>query len=531
MDTLEGQYGDQDSVPSVSTNGHKSDIADMGDFSDEEEEQWEEVEPSKNVQTDVRTECVVNDHMSFLSTIGHNSDIADMGDFSDEENEQWDEVETSEDVQTEVRTGGVDNNASNSCARSGLPQKPTVVIPHYMEIHDEDYWTNFRFQAKQAFKLDNVALAASDFPIAVKELVVKSRVTMQDINDRAERQYEEEEEWEAAGETVKPSFFYNDTDRLEDFSIPISNWCRKGSPIVDEEPTKTVFGPVTGPEERRNRYKIADIGDYFRDPDARARFELSQAKSAIIMGYTFTGDDGATGMGENMTGDTVAEENEYIRVSMISVDEHRTVQSDFKHDSLGIRDCALPECATRPMLAAYEDSTLCVRESLPSMTTSCFGLCGLTNQFHHADFEWCVKCVNRLLWGFIVSCVVSIVERGIDVFITGCDVLVSIGARLDGLITPGDAMRLCLWRTEDFKDMLHIVMCDYWTGLIRLDIPWGEDNRPVRATRAAVDTGSIRAGGGGGGSDVGTARFGAMIGWTYARWTAVRLGRTSGSSI
>ena len=50
-------------------------------FRDEEEGQWEEVEPSKDVQTDVRTECVVNDHMSFLSTIGHNSDIADMGDF------------------------------------------------------------------------------------------------------------------------------------------------------------------------------------------------------------------------------------------------------------------------------------------------------------------------------------------------------------------------------------------------------------------------------------------------------------------
>ena len=492
MDTLEGQYGDQDSVPSVSTNGHKSDIADMGDFSDEEEGQWEEVEPPKVVHTNVRTEFVVNDHMSFLSTIGHNSDIADMGDFSDEDNEHWDEVETSEDIQTEVRTGGVD---SNSCARSELAQKPTVAIPHCMEIHDEEYWTNFRFQAKQAFKLDNVALAASDFPIAVKELVVKSRVTMEDINDRAERQYEEEEEWKMAGKTVKPSFFYNDTDRLEDFSIPVSDWCRKGSPIVDEEPTKTVFGPVTGSEERRNRYKIADSGDNFRDPDARARSELSQAKSAIAMGYTFNGDDGAIGIGGNMTGDAVAGDNEYIRVSMISVDEHRTVQSDFEHDSLGIRDCALPECGTQPMLAAYEDLTVCVRESLPSVTTSCFGLCGLTNQFHHADFEWCVECVKRLLWGFIVSCVVSIVRRGIDVFITGCDVLVSNGARLDGLITPGDAMRLCLWRTEDFKDMLHFVMCDHWTGLIRLDIPWGEDNRPVWATRAAVDTGLIRAGG------------------------------------
>ena len=89
------------------------------------------------------------------------------------------------------------------------------------------------------------------------------------------------------------------------------------------------------------------------------------------------------------------------------------------------------------------------------MTTSCFGLCGSTNQFHNTDFEWCVECVNRLLWGFLVSCVVSIVGRdrsvGIDVFIKGCDVLVSIGALLDGLITPCDAMRPCLWRAKDFK--------------------------------------------------------------------------------
>ena len=33
--------------------------------------------------------------------------------------------------------------------------------------------------------------------------------------------------------------------------------------------------------------------------------------------------------------------------------------------------------------------------------------------FDNPDFEWCVKCVNRLLWGFIVSCVVSIVGRDI----------------------------------------------------------------------------------------------------------------------
>ena len=178
---------------------------------------------------------------------------------------------------------------------------------------------------------------------------------------------------------------------------------------------------------------------------------------------------------------------------MISVDEHRTVQSDIILHSVGIRDCASPKYVKRPIVVENEDLTRCVIESLPNMTTSCFGVCGVTNQFHNTGFGWCVECVNRLLWGFIVSCVVSIVGRDIDVFITACDVLVGIGAKLDDLITQCDAMRLSSWRTKDFKETLNNVMCVYRTGLIRLDIPWGEDNRPVRATRASVDTGSIRA--------------------------------------
>ena len=129
-----------------------------------------------------------HDSMSSLSTNGHNSDIADMGDFSDAEDEQWEEVEPS--VRTSVCTSS--NDASSSSERSELPKTPTVVTPHDMEIHDEDYWTNFRLLAKQAFKLDNVELAASDYPVAVKELVVRSRVTIQDINDRADRWFAEQ---------------------------------------------------------------------------------------------------------------------------------------------------------------------------------------------------------------------------------------------------------------------------------------------------------------------------------------------------
>ena len=136
----------------------------------------------------------------------------------------------------------------------------------------------------------------------------------------------------------------------------------------------------------------------------------------------------------------------------------------------------IPECETQPILVAYGDSALCNKESLQIMTKYCFGLCGSTNQFHSTDFEWCVECVNRLIWGFLVSCVVSIVRRnrsvGMDVFIKGSDVLVSIGVLLDGLITPCDAMRACLWRTEDSKDTLNNVMLGNWAKMIRHDIPW-----------------------------------------------------------
>ena len=98
-----------------------------------------------------------------------------------------------------------------------------------------------------------------------------------------------------------------------------------------------------------------------------------------------------------------------------------------------------------------------------------------------------------------------------------------------GLVILCDAMRECLWRLKDINDTLNNVMMGNRARMISHDIPWGEDNGQVRATRASVDISPIRVRGGG--SDVCAARFRALIGWTYDRWTAARLGRTSGSSI
>ena len=123
--------------------------------------------------------------------------------------------------------------------------------------------------------------------------------------------------------------------------------------------------------------------DVSSEPDARAKFELSPTKHVVeldnIRVNCITNDD-VTVIRANVAGDSDAHEDEYIRVSMISVDETRRGTSEHIHKSLGIRDCVITECEAQPTLFAYRDSALCNKESLQIMTKYCFGVCGSTNQ-------------------------------------------------------------------------------------------------------------------------------------------------------
>ena len=120
-----------------------------------------------------------DDSMSDLSSNGRNSDIAAMSDFSEEEDEAWEEVGPCGDEQPNIQTNCVGEDTNDSGEHSVLPATPTAVTHNVMEEHDEEYWTNFRLLAKQAFQLDDVKLAASSYPDAVKELVVRSRLTIE----------------------------------------------------------------------------------------------------------------------------------------------------------------------------------------------------------------------------------------------------------------------------------------------------------------------------------------------------------------
>ena len=124
--------------------------------------------------------CGENDSMSYSSTDSHNFDIAAMSDFSDEEDGPQGEVRPH--VRTECVSDDSIKKESNSCDRS-VPDMPTKGAgSNSLDANDKEYWTKFRLLTRQAFLLDDLKLAESDYPDAVKELVLKSRLTIMEIN-------------------------------------------------------------------------------------------------------------------------------------------------------------------------------------------------------------------------------------------------------------------------------------------------------------------------------------------------------------
>ena len=424
-----------------------------------------------------------HDSMSDLSSNGRNSDIAAMSDFSEEEDDAWEEVGPCGDAQSNIQTNCVGEDTIDSDEDSVLPATPTAVTHNVMEQHDEDYWTNFRLLAKQAFQLDDVKLAASSYPDAVKELVVRSRLKIENYPS-----------------TDDDSGSDSDSDTSY-YECPLKVEYKDGWQYntYTDGPEKKYYTNKAVGHDLTLEMEIEDKMDVCSEPDARATFELSPTKHVVALdniGLNCIPDGDVPVIRGNVDGDSDMHDDEFIRVSMISVDETRRDTSVNINNSLGTRECVIPECVTQPTLVAYGDSALCNKESLHIMRKYCFGLCGLTNQFHSTEFEWCVECVNRLIWGFLVSCVVSIVMRnrsvGTDVLSKGRDVIVSIWGLFDGLVILCDAMRECFWTLKDINDTLNNVMMGNRARMIRHDIPWGEDNGQVRATRASVDISPIR---------------------------------------
>ena len=172
-----------------------------------------------------------NDSMSYSTTDSHNSDIAAMSDFSDDEDGPQGEVRPN--ILTECVSDDSIKEESNSCDRS-VPDMPTKGVgSNSLDPNDKEYRTKFRLLTRQAFLLDDVKLSESDYPDAVKEVVLRSRLTIMELNEREDTPLEQCKEGETSdysddeyASSISDDDFHH---RLEDYK----DWHYNRSPVVD----------------------------------------------------------------------------------------------------------------------------------------------------------------------------------------------------------------------------------------------------------------------------------------------------------
>ena len=198
----------------------------------------------------------------------------------------------------------------------------------------------------------------------------------------------------------------------------------------------------------------------------------------------------------------------------------------------GFQECVCPERRRRDELSAHIDIQLLVDNNRWSMTVCCFGLCGITDRLHRPELDWCWDCVDQLVWGYCVSCVVTIVTKTrslrIDLFTEGRCVYTSTLGLVDVHVRAYDVIPVSVWMKENFKGGLNKVMLRKKAPVDSHYHQRGGDNRQCggHVHQWTIDRSVC-----GGGSVFCTVRFVALIGRTYSRLVAARLGKTSGSGI
>ena len=212
-----------------------------------------------------------------------------MSDFSDDEDGPQGEVRPN--ILTERFSDDSIKKKSNNYDRL-VPDMPTKGVgSHSLDPNDKEYWTKFLLLTRQAFLLDDVKLSESDYPDAVKEVVLKSRLTIMELDERDDTPLEQCKEGETSDyfdDECESSMSDDDFHhRLEDYK----DWHYNMSPVVDiltaDEDFRTVRNAENndghGPTFRTgNEDKI----DLCSEPGDRAKLDLSPTE-AVVKGDIF----------------------------------------------------------------------------------------------------------------------------------------------------------------------------------------------------------------------------------------------------
>ena len=161
-----------------------------------------------------------------------------------------------------------------------------------------------------------------------------------------------------------------------------------------------------------------------------------------------------------------------------------------------VKECVSPERRRREQLSAYADTQLVMCNYRRGVTDYCFGVCGMTDSVNRSKIGWCWDCVDWLLWGYRVSCLVTIVIKdrsyGIDLYTEEPRVYTSGLGLVGDPMRPYDAISVYMMMNENFKGGLNNVMLRHKDPVDSRYHQRCVDNKHEMGTRASVNNKPIR---------------------------------------
>ena len=456
------------------------------------------------------TVCGEKDSMVYSTTDSQNSDIAAMSDFSDDEDESQGEL------RPKIRTECVSEDSIKEGSINGERSDPNTntvgVGSKTLDPDDKEYWTKFRLLTRQAFLLDNVKLSESDYPDAVKEVVTRSRLTIIELNKGEDIPLEQYIEGEMSDDSDADSSinrYKSEYDHnLEDYR----DWHYNRAPVVPIETADDVSGTIRNADYNDGQCRTGREGievgtDEHSEPGGRARSELTPEKTGRLIDTLVVNsviNDDITVIIRDSTGVSHRQDDEIRMVSMITVDVSQGQTKSQISNSREIRDHVTPVGGEKQDSAAHGDIRPGGKYSIRNVTVVCSDGCDLTHRLNRAEIDWCGISVDRLIWGYHVSCLVAIVNRdrtiGRCMLMEGSGIYASTWGLEDIPVIPCDVIPVFVWMTEKFKALLNKVMLVDKATVDNHSLQWGEDNTPVRGTRTSVNNRPIRV----------TGRFGCL---------------------
>ena len=396
--------------------------------------------------------------VSDLNTDGYNSDVAAMADFSDEDIEQWEDEETHVEEQPSnqaflVRHESV-SDLSTDDYNSDVAALEDFSDEDIEPWEDEETCVTKQLSLRTDLVADdtsNIIMGSYDYAILHK---IPPKAVPHDPDDEFRMDY-----WRNFRVLMNKALLLDDMQLIESDYPEIVKACifrNRWILLVKKEREDLCVTALYDSDEEE---VVALSEDYFR-------FKLEEY---------WTYHDERSNMGNKMDDESEPDARAKVDVSPTA---------------------AVPNCMTGSMLFTSWDFDVCRQDIGRFIGTYCLGLCGSSDDIYCLK---CARCVDILIWGFRVSCVISFVITwtliSIDEFYKGFNVFDGVWGLTDGLITPGDDILRCLRRTKAYKEISPYVMIGSRAMITCCGFPWRLDNGLIRACCASLDLGPIRISG------------------------------------